>query len=239
MQTLGLGLYTLSEAATLVGAEKRSIKRWLFGYDYSRKTTDGKVSSHSDPLWQTQYTSEELNEPVVGFHDLLELRIVHRFVECGVPLIVVRRCLNTAREMFGSDYPLSRQRFATDGETIYHQAVVDAASGDEPEAGMLNLKSRQYAFRSIIRDSLYAGIEYGKAGATRWFPQARSRVIVLDPAMQFGHPALVQSGVPTASIYASFLAEGQQAANVARMFEVPVREVTAAVRFEERLRQAA
>ncbi len=238
MRELGLGLYTIGEAAQLIGAERRSIRRWLFGYDYTARRHGEAVHKHSGPLWHTQYEPDELGEPVLGFMDLLELRVVHRFVACGVPLIVVRRCLQTARDLFGTDYPLTRQRFATDGATIFHQALSEGLDGDEPGAAMLNLRSRQYAFREIIKASLYEGIEYGPRGVQRWFP-ARNKVVVLDPEVEFGHPTLVDSGVPTASLYASFLAEGRSAASVARLFEVPARAVLAAVRFEEQLRHAA
>lgn len=238
MSELGLGLYTIGEAAQLIGAERRAIRRWLFGYDYTMHRGGKSVRKHSGPLWHTQYEPDEFGEPALGFLDLLELRVVHRFVACGVPLIVVRRCLQTARDLFGTDYPMTRQRFATDGETIFHQVLSEDLQDDEPGAALLNLKNRQYAFRDIIKASLYDGIEYGPQGAARWFP-SRGRVVVLDPGVEFGHPTLASSGVPTVSLYASYLAEGRSAANVARLFEVPSREVMAAVRFEEQLRKAA
>lgn len=235
VEGLGLGLYTLREAAGLVHEERRTLKRWLFGYDYTARAGEGRARHHSDPLWRPQHAAADLGEPVIGFRDLLELRVVREFVQRGVPLIVIRRCLDTARELFGGDYPLTRQRFVTDGATLFHEALKHG----EAEGHMLNLRTRQYVFREIVKDSLYAGIEYEGEYARRWYPAPRSRAVVLDPSVQFGHPVLTDSGVPTASIYASFVDEGRNKARVARLFEVDPRAVDAAVRFEERLRQAA
>jgi uncharacterized protein (DUF433 family) len=137
--------------------------------------------------------------------------------------------------MFGSDYPFTTRRFLTDGRTIYQEAL--RAGADEPE--VLDLRTHQYAFREIIKDSLYTGIEYQDGFARRWYPEPRSRVVVIDPAIQFGRPVVERSGVPTTSLYASYLDEGRDEAVVARLFEVTPRQVESAVRFEEKLLQAA
>jgi uncharacterized protein (DUF433 family) len=228
VSAVGLGLYTLNEAAQLVGTETRAVKRWLFGYRHSG-------DRESPPLWSTQYAQADLGEAVIGFRDLVELRYVREFVRRGVPLIIIRRCLDAAKQLFGADYPFTAARFVTDGATIFHEAMREGILKGE----LLDLKTRQYAFREIIKDSLYTGIEYEGPYARRWFPQPRSKVIVLDPASQFGHPSVADGGVPTASIYASYLAEGKKSAIVARLFELEPRQVNAAVKFEERLRQAA
>lgn len=232
---LGLGVYTLADAARLIHGDTRSLQRWLYGYDYRGRKGEASVRRRSNPLWSPQYQADDFHEKVIGFQDLLELRIVREFVRRGVPLLVVRQCLESAAEMFGADYPFTTRRFVTDGETIYQEAM--RAGADEPE--MLNLRTRQYAFREIIKESLYTGIEYIGGLAKRWYPEPRSRTVVIDPVVQFGHPVVAESGVPTASLYASYLAEECNKSVVARLFEIAPRQVEAAVRFEEKLRQAS
>lgn len=239
MTQAGLGLYTLTDAARLIHTDRRAVKRWLCGYSYSVRRAEGVERRQAPPLWPTQYAAEALGEEVIGFHDLLELRIVREFVGHGVPLQVVRHCLNLARDLFGADHPLSRRRFVTDGETIYADSVEAAKDNGELEPGLLDLRSRQFAFKTIVKGSLYAGIEYHQGVATRWYPQPRSKAVVIDPQHQFGQPMLEDSGVPTATLYAAYLAEGQRSSTVSRLFDVPVRQVDAAVRFETQLRQPA
>ena len=180
-------MYTLAAAARLIHADRGAVKRWLFGYDYTRQHSDGRRQHHSDPLWTPQHSNAALGEKVIGFRDLLELRIVKEFVQHGVSMLVVRRCLEFAKAEFGmADYPFTSQRFCTDGRTIFREVLRD---GQEPE--ILDLRSRQYVIREIIKPSLYSGIEYDGEMARRWYPEGRDRkTIVVDPAMQFGKPVL-------------------------------------------------
>ncbi len=235
MAALGLGMYTLSEASRLIHADTRAINRWLYGYDYGIGKGSTHVRKHSDPLWSPQYAVNEFGEKIIGFHDLLELRIVREFVRRGVSLQVIRHCLSTARQIFEAEYPFTSRRFATDGETTFLDAVRQGGT----ESEMLNLRTRQYAFREIIKDSLYAGIEYAGDFASRWYPVARSKVVVVNPTIDFGHPIVEESGIPTASLYATYLAEDKNRTVVAQIFEIPAKHVAAAVRFEEKLRLAA
>lgn len=225
MQLTGVGLYSLQDAGRLVGANTRELRRWLFGYTF-RHGKDAPVH-RSPPLWQTQLS--DLGHEIIGFQDLVELRFVKAFVQHGVDLRIVRRCAEAAREMFGARYPFTMKRFRTDGETIYYDAF--AAEG---KAELLDLNRRQWGFDSIIRPSLYEGLEFREDGsAKRWFP-AKSEAIVVDPELAFGKPALTKFGIPTQTIAVHVEAEGSRA-RVARLFDIPVAAVTAATRFEQRL----
>lgn len=226
-----LGVYSLREAEKLTGVRARTLKRWLFGYSYSVKNQGGQTDHPSAPLWHTQYEREDFDECVIGFRDLLEARVVGEFVKAGVPLIVIRNCMDSARALFGIDYPFTTQQFLTDGETIYHEAR--SRSSNDP--ALLNLRNRRYAFDAVIRPSLYAGIEYSGKTARRWFPELKLRSVVLDPAVAFGKPHIVDLGVPTDAIYSTYLAEDKNSLRTAKLFEITKRQVDSAVKFEERL----
>ena len=58
---------------------------------------------------------------------------------------------------------------------------------------------------------------------------------MLDPSLQFGTPVLVDAGIPTDTIYASYIAEKRDKAMVAKVFNITQRMVIDAVAFEERL----
>lgn len=218
----GVGLYTVNEASRYTRAQPREIRRWLFGYKF--KAPGKKRSSFSPPLWTPQVADLD----ALGFHDLLELRVVKEFIQRGVHLRVVRTALANARQLFGTDYPFTAHRFLTDGKRVFHEAM-------EVESPLTDMASKQIVFETIIRPSLYAGIVYGKDGsARRWFPVPRSKVIVLDPALCFGAPALAEYGVPVDTIAAAVSVE-KSAARVARMYNIPAAAVRSAVDFEHRL----
>lgn len=227
MDIFGTGIYPLNQAAKLVGAAPRALRRWLCGYD---RLSHGK-HIHSKPLWTTQLVDQGLPGEVIGFHDLLEVRMVAAFVHHGVDLKVIRSTIEAATKYFGQDYPLSQQTFLTDGKRIFLEAIEDQ-TGDEK---MIDVLKKQYVFSDIIRPSLYSGIEYGAHGATRWFPLGEEKSIVLDPGRQFGTPIVTESGIPTDTIYASYLAEKRDMSMVARIFDITQGQVNDAVEFEERL----
>lgn len=235
---MGTGIYTLADAARLIRVPSRSIGRWLYGYDYSHQVQDVRHAYHSQPLWNPQYVAHDVGERVLGFRDLLELRVVREFVAHGVPLLVVRRCMETAKNMFGVDYPFTAHRFATDGRTVFADVLRD---GTEKE--MVDLHKKQLVFREIIKPSLYAGIEYEGRYARRWYPEGgRNRSIVIDPQQQFGKPIVAGDSVPTEALFSNYVAEGGDKAAidaVAKIFELPVKKVEAAIRFEKNLRQTA
>ena len=225
MSIIGTGLYTLGKAARLAGADRRAVRRWMLGYERQER---GELR-FSPPLWKTQLADADLPDPVIGFHDLLELRLVNAFVQHGVAIPVIRATVDAAREQFGIDYPLTAKRFRTDGKRIFIEAV--AKSGEEK---MIDPLRRQFVFSEIIKPSLYAGIEYEGNSARRWYPLGNDqKAIVLDPARQFGSPIVSEASIPTDTLYASFVAEGRDSKVVARIFDISPRAVEAAVRFEQ------
>jgi uncharacterized protein (DUF433 family) len=182
-------------------------------------------------LWTTQLKDQGLAGDVIGFRDLLELRMVSAFIQHGVDLKVIRATIAAAAQHFGHDYPLTNQQFRTDGKRIFLQAI-EATTG---EPRMIDVLRKQFVFSDIINPSLYAGIEYGGDGAIRWFPLGKRKPIVLDPALQFGTPIVSEVGIPTDTIYASYLAEGRDKTMVARIFDISPKWVLDAVEFEEGL----
>lgn len=232
----GTGIYTLLEASRLIDVQARYLRRWLYGYHYSKVVKGERVRTFSEPLWAPQSGTSDSSDLVIGFHDLLEIRFVRAFVKHGVPLIVVRRCLESARAEYNVDYPFTNLEFKTDGKTIFGEAVRKTELGSP----LVDLKNRQLVFKNIITPSLYAGIEYDGKQARKWYPAGKRTRIVLDPVRQFGSPIVEDTGTPTDVLYASYLAEGKDdraVLNTASSYEVPAKLVRSAIKFEESLKR--
>lgn len=226
---LGIGFYSLPEASILTGVPAPSINRWLFGYN--TKTANDEVYHH--PIWQRQI--EGVEEKALGFLDLLEVRFVSAFKSYGVSLQAIRAASDFAKEYFGSSHPFACQSFRTDGKSIFAELVDIKEFRDE--RALIDLVKRQYAFKEVIGPSLYKGIEYDTNGnAMAWRPND-NRHIVLDPLRAFGRPIDRSSGVPTEVLYSAFLVE-DDATLVAKLYEVELRAVKAAISFEQGLRDA-
>lgn len=219
MDLTGIGLYTLKEAERLTGATSREVSRWLFGYSF-----DGGSSA---PLWRTQLADREEQQKTIGFRDLMEVRIVKAFIQHNVSLRVIRTAINSAREIFVTDYPFTANRFLTDGKSIFYEAL-----RDEGAVELTDLVKRQIVFEHIIRPELYAGIEFTSSGqAKRWFPLKKSDDIVLDPEISFGKPILTDFGIRTDIIAASYAIEKDKKI-VASLYDIPLTAVNTALRYE-------
>lgn len=226
MSLIGVGLYTFQEAAKLTNAPAQDLRRWLKGHTYKVRGSDERVDSA--PLWQTELAELEIEG--ISFHDLLEVRFVQAFRKYGVSLQTIRLTSQHARELFNHPYPFTCKRFQTDGRSIFATALEEVG-----ETQLLDLAKKQYAFTKIIEPSLCRGIEYGRDElASCWYPVPRSKAIVLNPAIAFGKPIVTHGHVRTSILYDAFKAE-ESKQFIARLYEVPVSAVEAAIRFEERL----
>lgn len=227
---LGIGVYTVPEAARLTGIAAPTIRRWVTGYSYTRKG----ASRSSPPVWQGQIAPVD-HSVALSFRDLLEVRFVQYFREHGVSWKVIRRAAECASEIVQDSHPFSTKRFKTDGRSIFAEIVQETG-----EESLLDLAKRQYGFKSFVEPFLFEGLEFSDLGIApvRWWPLGRSRRVMIDPQRLFGQPICVPESVPTAVLANAFKAEGSVDA-VARWFMVHPKSVSDAVEFEQKLASAA
>ena len=233
---LGIGYYSVADAARLLRRPARVIRRWMGGHTYFLSGEKRTVP----PLWSPQLPTND-NHIELGFRDLIEMRFVAAFVDQGLALHTIRVCLDTAREVVGQEHPFSTGRFKTDGkrifvETVHRLEIGQAGTSSLAEAELLDLKSRQYTFPAIIQRT-FRDLDIEADAVARWRPFNGKASIVLDPARAFGQPILADFGIPTAAISGALSAEGD-AMRVAFLYDVPVGLVRDAARFENELAAA-
>jgi uncharacterized protein (DUF433 family) len=222
---LGVGIYTVPEAARITKIQPARIRRWLAGYHFKSKD-QVRVSP---PVLRHQLPEAE-GSLALSFRDLVEVRFIDAFRSYGVGWKTLRLAAERASEILQDPHPFSTKRFKTDGRRIFAEIVSD--TGEEL---LLDLVKSQYGFRQVIGPYLYEGLEFGDPeGVVRWYPLARSRRIVIDPSISFGQPVVTPEAVPT-----SILARGVQVEKsvdrVARWYMVDPKAVRDAVEFEEQL----
>ncbi|MEE3500578.1 hypothetical protein [Acidiphilium acidophilum] len=217
---IGIGLYTPTEAGRLLGVSGQRISRWLRGYSGGGRT--------HEPLWRSEVDIGD-GHVYLGFRDLMEVRIVNRFIGLGISAQRVRAAIRLASEIVGDAHPLSTRQFQTDGRNIFLRTTEADAEGSERER-LLDLFKRQYEFSEII-SPLLKGIEFdGRGAPASWWPVGEEQKILIDPARAFGQPIDAESSVPTAILARA--GEGQGVENAARSFGVSVGAVTRAMAFE-------
>lgn len=221
---LETGIYTIPDAAELVGAQPASVRVWVEGH-----------TGKQDPVIENELGKVE-GKTAVSFANLMELRFIARFVEAGVRLQEIRRIMSEAKATLNHPHPFAtRTVFKTDGRKI----VAEIARRN----GLMliyDLKSKNYEMPSVVMTSLLDDVSFDPHGeAIEWRPRPKiAPNVVVHPRIAFGRPVLRPSQIPTETIAKSFNVEGNTRF-VADIFDIPEKHVREAVRFETDLAEAA
>lgn len=229
-------MYTPADAGRLVQLHPDRVRRWLRGYGYTY--TAGKKAElrhgHKEPV--VKRVDDE--SPYATFLDLIDLLFVKKFLEHGkalkhgISLQKLRKALKEAEELIGGHH-FAQRSFFTDGSDIYLQVQ------EKGEFLLELLSGGQWVIAPVILAIAHQIDFHDATGfAERWYPLGRENLVVLDPAIAFGAPTIVEHGVKTANLYDLFKGEGDRTEPVATWMDLSVEEVGAAVRFEEQLRAA-
>jgi uncharacterized protein (DUF433 family) len=222
---LEIGIYTIPEAADLVAAPQASVRVWVEGH-----------AGRQEPIIINQLGRVD-NKTAISFANLMELRFVARFVKAGVKLREVRQIMVEARKVLQHPHPFATKDvvFKTDGQKI----VADIARRNGLNL-IYDLKSKNYEMPSVVMKSFREGIVFDPQGeAIEWTPRPKiAPNVIVHPRIEFGHPVLKRSNIPTYTVAKAVKVEGS-AQFVADIFDLPVRQVREAVKFEENLALAA
>jgi uncharacterized protein (DUF433 family) len=221
---LEIGIYTIRDAAELVGAPQASVRVWVEGH-----------TGKQDPVINNQL-GRVGGKTAVSFANLMELRFIARFVKAGVRLHEIRTIMSEAKTTLQHPHPFAtRTVFKTDGRKI----VAEIARRN----GLMlvyDLKSKNYEMPSVVMKSFREDVVFDPDGeAIEWKPRPKiAPNVIVHPRIAFGHPVLKPSQIPTETIAKAVKVEGS-AQFVADIFDVPERHVREAVKFEEHLARAA
>ena len=219
---LGVGIYTVPEAACLTEVSTSRIRRWLKGYAFRTKSGRGQ----SPPVWKSQIESVE-GTLALGFLDLMEIRVVEEFLKLGVTWKTIREAAVRGREIYRTTHPFCTQPFKTDGRSLF--SYVQEKAG---EPILADIVKNQRVFNRILEPFL-CDVEYVDQTIARWWPMGQRRHVVLDPHRCFGKPIVAREGVPTQVLAQAFAVE-QSIPAVARWYELSPQSVRSAVEFERR-----
>jgi uncharacterized protein (DUF433 family) len=211
----GAGIYSPREAARLVGGSAQEILRWTRG------------SGPTDPLWNAHYQFLD-DTTELSFLDLIEVRVVKALRRSGVSLQAIRYALELAETRFEVSRPLATRSFKLLGSEI----LMDAIENDGQLVSLSRKNPGQKVFSEIVRQSLN-DLDYENDYVVRWRPTLAAHV-VLDPKRLFGTPILDDFGLSTQTIFREYL-EFQDVRYLSKIYEVPLRYINDAIRFEQRL----
>ncbi len=216
--------YTMAEISRLVNIKPWTARRYLKGYQYeyiNSKTIQPPVIKN-DKYDRTIYAS---------FLDLIDLIFIREFMRRGFGLPTLRKALDEARERFGTRH-FARSVFFTSG----NKEILLKLPKDGCMVALLT--GGQSAIPQII-EILFDKLEFetltGYGFVKRWYPRGMQGMIVIDPEISFGRPTLKGRAVPVQNIYDLYLGEKKKIAPVSNWFNIPAKEIDAAIKFEQHL----
>ena len=213
---IGVGFYTRSQAAAVLGVHPNKLRRWL-----------GETAS-ADPV----ISRDCAVDGAITFTELMELMFIRQFRNEGVSMPAIRKAATAAAKKFRSTHPFATKRFDTDGKTIF--ATLQKKESDQTVVE--DLAKGQLVFDQIIKP-FFRKIEYGKQDAMRYWPLEMDGLVVLDPERRFGQPIDSQTGIPTATLANAVSIDPRHDVDgIAKWFGVSRKAVNAAVSFENSLR---
>jgi uncharacterized protein (DUF433 family) len=220
---VGLGLYTIPEAARYIREPRQKLDRWARGYTFAHR---------SERRWMAPILQHDVSTlmelRVLTFLDMVELKVVALFRKLGVSLARIREASELATRDWGMHHPFATRQVLTDGTRLFHRWGLEGG-GTLAEVGTERLAFEEMAQPFLVE----LDFEHGQL-AERYWPSGRDAGIVLDPLRSFGKPIDEKSGVPT-RVLAEMVRGSESPDAVARWYEVEVTAVLRAREFEDRL----
>lgn len=225
---LGKGLYTLPEAARILKAQPRTLRRWVCGYTQKYRGED----LYSEPIVTPEIKQSE-GETVISFKNLIECLFINLFRKENVSMPVIRAAAQEASRQFGTKHPFAVKRFDTDGNRIFATLEYQAIEGMHHTALLEDLNLSQFVMEQLARP-YFRHLEHNQEGAMRYWPLGQKKHIVLDPHRSFGKSIDYASGVQTFVLY-GMARSGEPVDRIAKWYRVTESAVHSAIEYESSL----
>jgi len=216
-------LYTVAQAARLVGMPPSTLATWSRGY---HRHFPGRRDVVQPPV-VTALQPHRPGAATIPFAGLVEATVVQAFRRTQLPLQRIRRALDVLTANRAFEHPLASRRLYTDGAEV----LFDYAS--ESEDGQLRLltvvSSGQRVFHEVILDFLKR-IHYddGSWPVELIVPSTRKELLRVRPEVASGDPIFMRGGAPLSSVISRYRA-GESIDSLSADYGVPTDDLEGAL----------
>ncbi len=211
-------LYTVAEAARLVGMHPSTLDTWAHGYE---RHPPGRPAVRQGPLITAldRVAGDSRSIPFIG---LVEASVVQAFRQTGLPMQRIRRALEVLTEQGEFGHPLaSRQLYSDGAEVLYDYAK----SSDDKQLGLLTIvNSGQRVFHDVISQYLERISFEDRWASELILPVTERHLLRVVPEIEGGAPLFVHGGAPLNAVRARFVA-GEPVESIAKDYGVPRDEI--------------
>lgn len=215
-------MYTFGEVARIVGLATQTVRNWILG-------RPGEDRSLHPPLLHTKIHEV----PFVSFLQLIEIMVAKRLKNAERRQFkIVRQAHLNAQNLYGLEYPFAHIRLETIGGHIVHYI-----HKNDPQASFqaIDAPSQWSLPGMVVVQEVSGEIEYVEDLASRWWPDGKGSLIVIDPFISSGAPTIAGRGVTASAICGRFHRAKESVDFIMQDFQLEREQVEAALRYGERL----
>lgn len=225
-------LYTVSDAARIVGVPSSTLSTWAKGYV---RHPPGRPVVTGEPV-VTCLQPDQHGAPVIPFVGLAEAMVLAAVRRSGVPMQRIRPALNALEREIGVEHALASRRLYTDGAELlfeYGERHRGSSEGDSA-LDLVVVRSGQRVFADVLAAYLQR-IEYGDDGYADLIhvPVYEFADVVADPTRAFGAPIFERGGVRVSDVLERFWA-GEALDHLSDDFGVPLDQLEDVLRVASR-----
>ncbi len=213
------GIYTIPDAARILGLPLPKVRRWLKGSHTSASVAESPAPYGIDSLGIKGQGAERH----MHFLSLIEIYTVMRLRELKVSFPTIRRARSDLARRLKVEHPFATQSIFVDGAKLLTE-------NDDLcyELGT----NGQIAMRNVL-EPFWSRVDFETTTrmAERFYPQGRSSQVVVDPRLAFGRPTIVGTAITTEAL-ASLYKGGEALHTLALQFDLNENAIHDALAFE-------
>lgn len=212
---LDRAIYSHADVDRLVGVPSGTARRWLEGYSRAGKSYAPVLREHP------------VEADIVTWGEMVEARLLAEFRSREVSVQRMRPAIEQLRNEFGR-YPLAQAKPFLDVEGRELVRVVQDRVGLDRSLQLVVVRNGQSMMTTATERFRHA-VDYDQDAAVRLRPNARTPLVVMDPARTFGQPAI--RNVRTETLAEEYRA-GTARDELAELYDLTPLQVDDAIRFE-------
>lgn len=216
------GLYTVPQAARLVGMNASTLATWVHGYE--RMPAGRPVVKQGSVVTSVESGPDGRVIPFIG---LVEATVVQAFRRTSLPMQRIRKALQILADDDELEHALASRQLYTDGAAVLYD--YSRQHPDDPIKLLTMVVSGQRVFHQVVEDYLTRiSFDHDSWATELIVPVTERPLLRVRPKVAGGEPLFITGGAPLSAVRSRWMA-GESLDSIADDYGVPSDELDEAL----------